>query len=172
MNTAYSSTEIASLTDANAVLTIHRSSVKFDNILFTSHYNSVYSSITYIELVRLQDKTLTVYNSDFKTEGTVVDSRNLANLNFENITMDLYKSQGGIFTYVTCMFPEPVTKHLIRLKNVDMYYSADRPPNLALKNYGFMHSGDGDLLLDNVRFQLYSNVEDLNPVIALFSFPH
>ena len=57
---------------------------------------------------------------------------------------------------------------LFRLKNVEIYFSKDRPTGVSQTNSFIYHSGIGAFVLENVNFNVYTDLNDYAFVLALF----
>jgi hypothetical protein len=57
---------------------------------------------------------------------------------------------------------------MFRLKNVEVYFSRDRPTGVSQTNSLIYHSGIGGFILENVNFNTYTDLNDYAFNIALF----
>ena len=172
LNSGFTDTEKALVNVGDGSWVIHRAGLQLNNLFLSSQYDTMFTATVYIQPIEVRERSIKVYNVDAQYEGVFLYTKTSMNMDFENVTLDLYRSQGGIRQIVACNYPEPVIRNLYKMTNVDIYYSQDRPNNLPLSESGFFHSGDGDLVLTDVRFNMYSETSDFAYTLAFFSFPH
>ena len=114
-------------------------------------------------------KTVTLINIDFKSQGRIFQSRNQLNVYFENLDIDMYRNTGGIYLSIRCVYPLPIVNNLLYFNNMTIYFSQDRADGLVFANSAFLHSGDGDVVINNVKINIYSLASDFAFGLALFS---
>jgi len=108
---------------ASVMVYVYRTGIKFDNIFMFSQHDS-YKEKKYIFFpIRLVDKTLAVHNSHLIYEGMFIYAVFQFNLDYYNVDFDLYKAYGGSSLVHSCNFPEDNPTNLVKLENVNMYFS-------------------------------------------------
>jgi len=102
---------------------LYRSNLKFNRLDITTQFVSVFAYRIVILAIELGDKALSIYNSDILYEGAFLLSNQYMSLDYENVNVDMYKSQGGIIINPSCIEHGLPPETLIRFENVNHLFS-------------------------------------------------
>ena len=78
--------------------------------------------------MRLYDKTFSLYNMHIIPEGYFMYSVFQINLDYYNVNMDMHKAVGGTSIVQNCSHPEGNPNLLVKLENVNFYFSRGKFP--------------------------------------------
>ena len=92
LNSGYNKNELDLVAATNALFKIHRASVAFKNIVFSTQYDSVSSSVYLLHPIELRERSLVLMDVEFRTEGTVLFAETMFNWQMERILIDTYRN--------------------------------------------------------------------------------
>jgi hypothetical protein len=150
---------------------IYRSSVEFDHVFLSSTLDNVASSLIMFRAVSLIDKKLSLHNCHTQNQGLLFLTGDPFNVEVVNTTHDFYRSSGGYDFSIFCNYPGASGDMSLKMSNVEMYFSRDRPTNVPFADSCILYAGAGTFVLEDVHFNIYSDFADFSLSIALFANP-
>jgi len=156
------------LASPNIIFYIYQSNVEINRIYFKTHYDVALSNNLLILPISLYERRLALYNWDFLHEGGLLFTFHYLNLDIENSTFDMYKSQGGVALNYTCPYPFLNPKTYVRLETVKFYFSQgkrvliywiDRISGLNPVFPPFAIFEAQTVTLNNVEFNMYGGAD-------------
>jgi hypothetical protein len=150
---------------------IYRSSIKFDHIFVSSTLDNAASSMIMFRSVRLVDRKVSFHNCHTQNQGLFFFTRDPYNIETVNTTQDFYRSTGGYSLSIICNYPEASGDMSLKMSNVEMYYSRDRPTNVPFADSCIRYAGAGTFVLEDVHFNIYSDFVDFSLSLVMFATP-
>lgn len=99
-NPGYSKSELDLLRSANALFKIHRSSTTFNNIVFTTNYDTIVTTMSFLHPIELREKSLNIFDAEFRTEGVILATETTFNWKMEKVTIDAYRNTQVFYVFI------------------------------------------------------------------------
>ena len=140
---------------ADSNIYVMRSNFKINRMyLRTDTLNQFQTLSIFIKALYLQERKVTITNSDIKVTGGILETIDPLSLHLENVLIDYHASMFGFLMLTICNYPEGNKTGLIYANNITGMYSIDR--TAFLKDEMITHYGGADLIIKNSYFDLYA----------------
>ena len=151
-------------TYGKTAIIVDRSSLVINNINILRDTNTDSSlNIAFIRAFYLQNNTVSISNSNFYISGWILFSEDPMNLIFQNVSIDFYSMNGGIFIDTDWNYPEAEVLNSILISNVILYNSISRVSELIS---GFLYyTGAANVTVESVNSTIFgTESENVNVI--------
>ena len=149
--------EVYQLQETDSLFYVHRSNLRINNVRFVRDTASDYSkSSNLIRAIYLQDKNITIMNTNIAITGNILYTNDPLSLHVENVYIDNYATMGGFIMNIDCNYPEAILTGLITLKNVTAEYSQERMANNI--NGFLLHTGPENVHIEDSHINLWGSL--------------
>ena len=170
-NASYTTRESQIPSYTKAAIIVDRSSLTINNINIYRDVNVDSSlKIVFIFAFYLQSNTLTISNWSFFISGWILLSEDPMNLVFQNIFIDFYSMNGGLYINTDWNYPEASITNSVLLSNITVQNLQNRIAKLATGL--FSYTGAANVTVQNVNSFVFGTKTDNVNIINIEYSPN